>query len=328
MRKHIFFLLLLALALSSVFAQAEQPVPEPEAVYTAKSNLEFHLRPEPDSERWIGTVPIHQRIEVLEYGENWCLLRYKGVTGYAETRWLREFITLDPLHHTLPDYSPCTGLWTFNRQAEIAAGEFSGLTLQAGTAVAVRRQDGRILLPVWRSETETDPASGSYLPFVGWEEAENGDLLAAFTTFYNDAYGAPLAKERQDNIELGCGFLSGLTVVPGESFSFNEVCGPYGQQNGYKVARNVSASGYGSGGGVCQLSTTLYNALLEIPVQITDWAVHSISGVRYIPVSYDACVGRYSDLCFQNTLPYPLRIEAMTQGGALTVLIRRSGQNP
>ena len=71
------------------------------------------------------------------------------------------------------------------------------------------------------------------------------------------------------------------------------------------------------------MSTTLYNALLGIPVRVTEWEVHSVKGVKYVPVAFDACVGLYSDLCFLNTLPYALRLEAEAQSGALTVQIYR-----
>ena len=316
--------LLIAAVMLFAAAGAEEAGGEREAIYTAKSNLEFHLRPEPASERWVGVIPIHQRVEVLAYGEDWSLLRYEGTEGYAETRWLREFITLDPLHHTLPGYTPCTGLWTFSKETMIAAGEFSGLKVQAGTAAAVRKDAEGTILPVWRDEMPVDPESGTFLPFVPWDRAEAGDIIAGFTTFYNERYGAPLARERQENIALGCRLIDGITLGPEEAFSFNAACGPYHQKTGYLVARNISSSGYGRGGGVCQLSTTLYNALLEIPIRITDWEVHSISGVRYIPVAYDACVGKYSDLCFLNTLPYAIRLEAEPQGGALTVILRRA----
>ncbi len=326
MKKRIRLLpLLAALLMLAVPAAAEEAeAAEEKAVYTAKTNLEFHIRPEPGVARWVCTVPIHERIEVLEYGEDWCRVRYRGFTGYADTSWLREYICVDPMTTSLPDYAPCTGLWTYERESLVQAGDFSGLTVQPGTAAAVRQEGEKIILPVWRSETETESGSGTYTPFTPWQEAEPESLIAAFTTFYNDRYGAPLARERQLNIQIGCDLINGLVLAPGDGFSFNAVCGPYGRDKGYVVAPNISKEGVGSGGGVCQVSTTLYNALLEIPVQITDWAVHTISGVRYIPVAFDACVGRYSDLCFENTLPYAIRLEAATQQGALTVFVRRA----
>ncbi len=293
------------------------------AIYEAKSNTDFHLRDKPESTKWVGSVRRHQRVEVLEYGETWSLLRCNGETGYAENRWLREFISLDPFHNSLPGYVPCTGLWTFRKKATVSGGEFSGLSVSKGAIVSVRETDGQFILPVWRSETVLDPSTGEYSPFSNWKTAQKGDLIAAFTTFYNDAFGAPKAKERQHNIELACSLMSGSILKTGESFSFNTTCGPYGMKTGYVVAKNISSSGYGVGGGVCQLSTTLYNAVLQVPIRITEWEVHSVSGVKYIPLAYDACVGTYSDLCFENTLPYTIRLEAMAQNGALTVMIYR-----
>ena len=82
--------------------------------------------------------------------------------------------------------------------------------------------------------------------------------------------------------------------------------------------------GKGPGGGVCQVSTTLYNALLALPVQITSWSAHRPSGVQYIPRSFDSAVGSTTDMAFRNDLPYPVSIRAVTQGGALTVLILRA----
>ena len=294
-----------------------------EAMYTAKSNLEFHLRPEPDSRRWVGVVPANQRVEVLEYGEEWCLLRYNTTAGYAQTQWLREFISQDPAAYPLPGYAACSGMWTFGELTRISAGEFGGLTVEPGTTVAIRQNAEGMVLPVWRDVMPLTDTEGSYTAFIPWERAEAGDRLTGFTTYYNEKYGAPLARERQENIELACRLMNGHVIEAGEGFSFNAVCGPYVKRTGYKVAKNISKSGTGTGGGVCQVSTTLYNALLGIPVRVTEWEVHSVKGVKYVPVAFDACVGLYSDLCFLNTLPYALRLEAEAQSGALTVQIYR-----
>ena len=62
---------------------------------------------------------------------------------------------------------------------------------------------------------------------------------------------------------------------------------------------------------------------VTLPLRITKWAIHRDSGVPYIPVGFDSAVGSYSDLRFINTLPYPLRVEAVPQNGVLTVLIYR-----
>ena len=92
------------------------------------------------------------------------------------------------------------------------------------------------------------------------------------------------------------------------------------------MAPNISSDGKGYGGGVCQLSTTLYNAALGLPLRIDRWKVHRERGVDYIPQYFDAAVGSYSDLAFTNLLPYAISLEVLTQNGALTVLIRRADE--
>ena len=318
--KTISSILLAALLLLLCFACAAEELP---VQYTAKANVEFHLREKPDGKRWVCDVPKHKRVEVLNLGDEWTLMRYQGKEGYGKTKWLREYISADPYKYPVPGFIPCTGMWTFSEETRITADQFPGLTVPAGTAVSVYAD---MQLPVWRTVTPTEGMAGTYTPFAFWDEAEPGDLIAGFTTYYDVKMGAPKAPERRHNIEVGCALMDGMVMQPGDIFSFNTVCGPYNRTRDYKLARNVSDTGYGYGGGVCQLSTTLYNALLEVPLRITDWEVHSISGMKYAPVSRDACVGAYTDLCFENSLPYPILLEAQPQGGALTVLIRRGAE--
>ena len=75
---------------------------------------------------------------------------------------------------------------------------------------------------------------------------------------------------------------------------------------------------------MCQVTTTLYNAAMTLPMQIVEWAMHSKSGVVYVPQYYDAAVSNYRDFRFTNLLPYPIRIEAIPQGGMLTILFFRA----
>ena len=135
-------------------------------------------------------------------------------------------------------------------------------------------------LPVWRGTAALSADAGAYAAFADWRTAAPGDAIAGFTTYYNDRTGSPLHKQRQHNIELGCERIHGQVVEPGEEFSFNALCAPYKQSNGYEVAKNISHDGKGPGGGVCQVSTTLYNALLALPVQITAWAAHRMYSLR------------------------------------------------
>ncbi len=86
----------------------------------------------------------------------------------------------------------------------------------------------------------------------------------------------------------------------------------------------MSETGAGYGGGVCQVTTTLYNAVMGLPLQITEWSPHGSKGVPYVPVALDASVWKTGDFRFINTLDYPIRIWAQPQSGVITVLIYRA----
>ncbi|MDE7395086.1 MAG: VanW family protein, partial [Clostridiales bacterium] len=108
--------------------------------------------------------------------------------------------------------------------------------------------------------------------------------------------------------------LNGAVVLPGESFSFNERVGARSEANGFKTAKIIVGGEYteGIGGGVCQVSTTLYNAALLAGMRVTAVRGHTIQP-SYVPPSLDAMVNSStSDLCFVNPFDTPVFIAAET----------------
>lgn len=312
-------LLLLVICLALPFSALGE-----EAAYEAISTIEFHIRREKESGDWLEKVPHNTYVAVLEYGPEWCCVAYKGVTGWARTRWLHSFRSLDARKYPVPNAPQMLGAVRLTQPTWVVGDTFKGLTAAAGAILCVADQsEETFLLPVWRGQGTIPADSGELLPFVSWHSAQAGALLGGFTTYYNERTGGSLAKERAYNIALACQRMDGVVLAPGEQFSFNALCAPYKKSNGYQKAPNISKDGVGYGGGVCQVTTTLYNALLGLPLQIDDWAIHRESGVQYIPQYFDAAVGSYSDLQFTNTLPYALRLTALPQEGAVTVLLYR-----
>ena len=323
MKKTILVLLFLCVLLPALPACAEEAAEPAEAArYTAITSTKAPLKEKAGGGRTIRQIRTDAKVEVLEYGEKWCRVRYQNKVGYFRTKYLWGFVSLDPLHWPSPQFTPCRGYVILEKETKIAGGKFTGLNAAEGSLIAV--YDESMTLPVWRGTAMLAAEAGEYTAFTDWQTAEAGDIIAGFTTYYNEKTGRPLQTARQHNIALGCERIHGQTVRPGDTFSFNGLCAPYKLANGYQVAENISHDGKGPGGGVCQVSTTLYNALLELPVQITAWAAHRPSGVKYIPRSFDAAVGSTTDLAFRNDLPYAVRIEALPQNGAVTVLIRRN----
>lgn len=146
------------------------------------------------------------------------------------------------------------------------------------------------------------------LPTISREDNEKiTHKISTFSTNVSDSTGA-----RKSNVRIAMNKLDGLRINPGETISFNYITGPHTLDNGYKVATVIYNGKFvdGVGGGVCQASTTLYNALLKANVQIDEVNKHTLP-VKYVPLALDAMVSEYtSDLKFTNTLDTPIFISA------------------
>ena len=141
--------------------------------------------------------------------------------------------------------------------------------------------------------------------------------LASCTTYYSTA------EARAINIGVAASRLNGTVLQPGDTFSYSKTVLPRTAANGYVTAPiYVSGKhGMGVGGGICQVSSTLYSAMLDAGIPATERHAHSLP-VPYLPVGRDATIaGNYLDLKFKNTFDRPLVIQAVTDNGAVTVTI-------
>jgi vancomycin resistance protein YoaR len=143
-------------------------------------------------------------------------------------------------------------------------------------------------------------------------------LLYTFTTYFDGDNAG-----RAANIKLAAQKINGTILPAGESFSFNSVVGARTAQNGFNIAKIIEDGKYldGVGGGVCQVSTTLYNAALLSGLEIVEYHPHSLS-VGYVSPSRDAMVsGNYFDLKFKNNKLTPIYIRTNVDGGSVTCSI-------
>lgn len=128
---------------------------------------------------------------------------------------------------------------------------------------------------------------------------------------------------RCQNIELAAKTIDGTVLMPGQTFSFNEFLGPRTTAKGYKIA-GVFANGrhdVGVGGGICQVSTTLYNALALSGLKIVQRSNHSMA-VTYVPIGRDAAVSFPNpDLKFINNFDFPIALDSVYQKGQLTFTV-------
>ena len=142
--------------------------------------------------------------------------------------------------------------------------------------------------------------------------------IAEFSTDVSDSTGG-----RKSNVKLALSKFNGMVVNPGEEVSFNNVTAPHTQENGYKIATIILNGRFvdGVGGGICQASTTLYNALLQTGIEISEVNKHTLP-VRYVPLALDAMVSvGISDLKFKNTTDYPLFFKTSADANSVKVEI-------
>ena len=128
-------------------------------------------------------------------------------------------------------------------------------------------------------------------------------------------------QNRVFNVARAANSVDNKLVLPGETFSFNNTTGPRSLKAGYKEATVILNGEFvpGEGGGVCQVSSTMYNTLLNSGVKIVERHSHSLP-ISYVPKGKDATVSFNSlDLKFRNDYDAPVYIKAYVSGNALTV---------
>lgn len=142
--------------------------------------------------------------------------------------------------------------------------------------------------------------------------------IAEFTTRYDASN-----KNRSINLGLASNKINGTIVLPGEIFSYNKVVGQRTISEGYKEAAVYSGGKVvqGIGGGICQLSSTLYNTVLYSNLEITSRSNHRFL-TSYVQAGRDATVSWGTiDFCFKNTRTYPIKIASTVQNGIVRVEI-------
>lgn len=149
--------------------------------------------------------------------------------------------------------------------------------------------------------------------------APAGTLLGTFATAYNPNI------PRAVNVSLAASRINGVTVQPGGSFSFSQTILPRTSANGYVEANMIVDKKYvpGIGGGICQVSSTLYAAMLSAGLPATERHPHSLK-MDYIPEGMDATIsGNTLDLKFTNVFAEPIQIQASADQGTLTISLYR-----
>ena len=329
MRKIAFLTMALLLVLAAACAIAQTDTQEEAAPFTGiiGKRLDVYKWADDESLR-LGKIEKDTVVDVYNKGRTWTRIGFETGQGYVLTKFVERVQRKDPFEGPMPGTSRHVAVGCVRKDTSFKPeGYRYPIEVSAGTWLSIEEiRDGRAYFP-YKREPENVSLSVENMTvydFVPWDQAKPGDLLYAFTSFYTTSMKKEGNAGRLYNIHLAGLRLSGTRIRAGESFSFNDVCGPYTEENGYRSAPILSGeSEMGFGGGVCQVCSTLYNIVLRVPMWIEEMNWHSQGGVSYLPAGFDATVGSKSDLVFKNILPYDVRIEFEAHDGAMTAFLFR-----
>lgn len=143
------------------------------------------------------------------------------------------------------------------------------------------------------------------------------DKIGSYSTYYGGNYG------REQNLITGASKINGVVLMPDEVLSFNDTVAPITAENGYHEANVIVGDEYvpGLGGGLCQVSTTLYNAVIRAELEVVERDCHSFPS-DYVPLGLDSTVAQgYIDFKFKNTSGHPVYISMWCGGGEIGAAI-------
>ena len=275
-------------------------------------------------------IPLYEEVIVSAIEGEWCYARYEKSTGYIRLKSLFKWDRINPYAGDIPGCVVYPTLAFVDKTIDVYDLENGELlkTLYPGSALGVEKPDeaGRCATPYWRTTGYVQQSDISYtVDVVPWADAQPGDLISVMSTYYAVGERTLQYMGRNWNIYLSTSMLSGVVLQPGEQLNVNKTIGPYRKSTGYKEAPIMSPNALtGYGGGTCQVNTTLYNTIIQLPIFVDHRRVHANVGVKYIPKGFDAAVGAGAiNMIFTNTLPYAIRFLYFVSDGVMTCCIFR-----
>ncbi len=317
------------------------------AIYRGKQRKEFpslYSEKEVKPEYRIATAKGEVTEDILYVGLQWMIVRRDdGKIGYVKREWMAKSTiqTMDPVNtppfnvqkHTYiaTTATACHVRKTMDKTADKNGDDGNNwVILKPGTRLSIWQfYDGWAVVNYMRSYGYIDPDELTDLIPVAPTDTElyPDSPIAAYTSYYKMVQTESNIS-RIHNIKKGCEYIT-CVLQPGETFNANKIMGPYNRRKGYEPApvmiEGKTVPGYG--GGTCQVSSTLYNVLIQLPsINIIYRRPHGGNGASYLPIHCDAAVGNDSlNLIFSNEYDFPIRIEGHSNDdGALLMLIYRA----
>ena len=273
----------------------------------------------------IKTLNPGAKIEITATHPGWVEIKVGSGVGYVLRH--RIDVTGNPSPGVTPDYpiTPMAYYAIIDRDVDVKAGmntdseTLSELT--AGARIAIQGfRDGWAVVIHKRvyGYINTNDLSEIY-PVASSEEKADGETpISVFSSFYNNN------PDRIVNLSRCCELIS-KELKPGETFNFNNMVSPFSAANGYMLAPVLvdGETKMGYGGGSCQVSSTLWDAVLQLPgVTTLHRSPHGDNAATYLPHGLDAASGTDTqNLILRNDYDFPIRIDASTHDLVLFVAI-------
>ncbi len=334
--KRLLALLAAALLLSGAARAEETPLPRLYTAHVCFTGIVYAGWEGTEGVNQIGTVPKGRYVTVHALNPTFALVTYQsgGITGYIRRVCLDYPKTVDSA--STPPYGV-----DFNHfisavaapDAPVTTAPGGGdtlITLHQGARVSFIGFEGGFGKVIYHRQygyLDTRLLEEILPVYEAPETAGTDRPIAAYTSFYKITEDESNLN-RMANIAVACGKLCRLPLGAGDNLNFNRDVGPYRPSEGYMPAgvlvNNELQQGYG--GGTCQVSSTLYNAVLQLPgLTVLQRRAHGDNGASYLPIGVDAAVGNSTlNFRFRNDYPFPVRMDATAQDGALTIMIYKA----
>ena len=313
------------------------------ALYVGNLRKEYSIFTEKDvtSKKARPSTGSEVKVDILYVGLRWMIVRRDNIIGYVKREYMAKSTiqTLDPVN-TPPfnvqkhSYIAKTATTCHVRKSMVLSGTEGDdgnnwVILKPGTELSIWQfYKGWAMVNYQREYGYIDPNELTDLIPVAPTDQElyEDSPIAAYTSYYN-MYDTETNHNRIHNIKTGCGYISRV-LQPGQVFNANKIMGPYNAGKGYKQAGVLTegTTRLGYGGGTCQVSSTLYNVLIQLPgIEINHRRPHGGNGASYLPIHCDAAVGNTElNLIFTNRYDFPIRIVGTSNDdGALLMRIYR-----
>ena len=331
--KKLLCLLLIAsfLPLSAALA-ADQPL------YSATAKISAPIYAEMSKESaQVGRINPNYSVDVYQIYPEWLYVGLGKSKGYVPRHYLNAGKALDK------ESTPPWGVVFYQYVATVGSGgaavynapDARGdvlISIDPGAKVSViDLSGGWARVAYYRQYGYIDTNSLSELLPVCSEASLGTDYapIATFTSFYVVGSEDESVHGKEINIGVNCLYMNNVIFNSGETIDYDSYFGPYLANKNYVKGPVLLDSGWGlgPGGGVCQVSSTLYNVLAQLPgINVLHHTSHGPSGIAYLPLDMDAAVGnpdRAIDLIFRNEYPFSVRFEALAQNGTLFIALYR-----